>query len=99
MVSSTMVCVRTLIVVSLSSLLSFPVTAHDPFTGLRNAQGTTCCSSEGPSSDCKATMSRIDSRGHLQALIDERWTGDGPALNFRAPMWVDVPEEKVLPIE
>src|SRR5215470_6581239 len=59
-----MVRLRTLIAVSLSSLLSLPVAAHDPFTGLHNAQGTTCCSSEGPSSDCKATMSRIDSRGH-----------------------------------
>jgi hypothetical protein len=94
-----MVRVRTLISVSLSSLLSLPVAAHDPFTGLHNAQGTTCCSSEGPSSDCKVTMSRVDSRGQLQAYIDERWAGYAPALNFRTPMWIDVPEEKILSVE
>jgi hypothetical protein len=45
-------------------------------------------------------MSRIDSRGQLQAYIDERWVeAFGPTLNFRAPMWVDVPEEKILPVE
>lgn len=98
MVLSVMVRLRTLVGLSLSSLLSLPVAAHDPFTGLRNALGTSCCSGEGPSSDCKVTMSRIDSRGHLQAYIDERWAGYAPA-NFRAPIWVDVPEEKILPIE
>ena len=93
-----MVRLRTLIAVSLSSLLSLPVGAHDPFTGLRNAQGTTCCSSEGPSSDCKVTMTRVDSGGRLQAYIDERWAAYAPT-NFRAPVWVDVPEEKILPVE
>jgi hypothetical protein len=96
-----MVRVHIMISASLSSLLSFPVAAHDPFTDLRNAQGTPCCrASGGPSSDCKATISRIDLRGHLQAYIDERWlTAYGPTLNFSAPMWVDVPEAKILSVE
>ena len=95
-----MVRAHTMISAFLSSLLSFPVAAHDPFTDLRNAQGTPCCASRGPRSDCKAAISRIDLRGHLQAYIDERWiTAYGPTLNLSAPMWVDVPEEKILPVE
>ena len=32
--------------------------AHDPFTGLTNQYGGSCCGSDGPASDCKPTITR-----------------------------------------
>ena len=79
-------------------LLSGIASAHDPFTGLRNANGGSCCSSEGPASDCKPTIVRYDENGQLQGYIDERWSGFGGGAEF-TPRWVDIPDDKVLPIE
>ena len=39
-----------------------------------------------------------EGRIHHMDPCDERWAGYAPA-NFRAPIWVDVPEEKILPTE
>ena len=74
------------------------VEAHDPFTGLHNASGGSCCSSEGPASDCKATIVRYNDEGQLQGYIDERWQGFGGGAEF-TPRWVDIPDDKILPIE
>lgn len=81
-------------------LLLLPVAAlaHDPFTGLTapNRNGLSCCSSEGPSGDCKPTITRFEpGSGKLQARIDERWSYYG----IKEPQWVTVPDDAILPIE
>lgn len=69
---------------------------HDPFTGLTNQYGGSCCGSDGPSSDCKPTIMRYEN-GRLQAQIDDRWKTFMPVGRF--PFWVDIPDDKLLPTE
>ena len=88
---------RTAFLIAATVLVAIvPAKAHDPFTGLHNQRGTSCCSSDGPASDCKAAIIRYDGN-RLQAQIDERWrywSADMPL-----PIWVDIPDDKVLPME